>query len=155
MGVLEGWATLNKRRRRAASREMLLLLACLALASSSCRVHELSINDTEFPGRWESTWPRGPVATLKLALTITDVQDGEVTGTCRAESTGVPARECTITGTLVGDTAVSLTLNGMNGSFTGVRRGLYELIGDVAFDYTTGRQTEPGSVFTREAPRAP
>lgn len=143
MRAIDAARRLAERQRRG----MGLLLAGV-LVLSACNVHKLSVNDSRLDGTWQASWeqPSGPPVIFQAIMRR---EGSTLTGRTRI-SRGQQEQYSALEGTITDDSLVTFSTGLINRvSFTGVWRDRYELHGDLAFDFLTGREERPGTVLEK------
>ena len=136
------------RRRRGMA--VALAIFAIGIGLTACRVHELSTNDTDLPGVWRADFPISSSTRAYFTLDLVRTHGDSLGGGCLATTSpgGGLSSGCTVRGELRGD-SVYLALPDYVGTFRGVWQSRYVMVGDLEFNFVTGRQRVTNAYFEK------
>jgi hypothetical protein len=134
-------------RSRAAAVTLMLLSG---LALTACEVHEISANDTELPGLWRADFPVSTTSRAHFVVHLLPTRGDSLGGRCAVGTnpSAEPSAGCRVLGEIRGD-SVYLSFPDYVGTFRGVWQSRYAMVGDLEFNYTTGRQRVTNAYFEK------
>lgn len=137
-------------RRRARLAAVALTLCAAGLGLTACRVHDISTNDTELPGVWKADFPVSNSSRAYFTLDLRATRGDSLGGRCVA-TTSPPedfSTGCSVQGEMRGD-SVYLAFPEYFGTFRGVWQSRYVMVGDLEFNFITGRQRVTNAYFEK------